>query len=552
MSQQLLQLSQDGHSISILVRPQQGSEMEIKRVDIYAAIADHQASHFFLFENAIESALEILNSPVSDDTTIEPTSLLIAEKRDAMLLVKTEADLMTASITVVGAYGGEPVAGNTLVKALKEHHIIKGIRKNQLQELLSTAHELEPGEKFTLPVAFGRLPENGLDSQFEPLVEDASHRVLQPQATDDGRVDMRNLGEMVTVKASEAIMRRIPATQGVSGFNVIGNELAAVPGKEITFDVGEGTEISDTNENLLVASKAGMPIIKGNGMQVDDALILKGVNVNTGHVNFDGCVVINGDVMPGMKVIATGSITITGVVELAELRAGGDIVVADGLIGRQQQKDKDLTCYIKSGGKVSAKFAQYVEIDAGQDVAFSLHALHCQIRTQGEVIVCDSSKRHGTLSGGTIHAGYSVKAVNIGATAGTQTEITAFNNYHVLRRQLADTYKSLEHHREKMEKIHVAQQKLLKIPQSKRPAELVQKVIDTRTRHIEKIKSLKAHYTCLKSEYDELRRAVSITAFNHLYTGVNCRLEKLVMNVSQEHGPCKIIYKEQLLELSPL
>ncbi|PSW04419.1 DUF342 domain-containing protein [Photobacterium lipolyticum] len=552
MSQQLLQLSQDGHSLSILVQPQQGSVMEIKRADIYAAIADHQASNFYLFENAIESALEILNSPVADDTKIEPTSLLIAEKRDATLLVKTEADSMTASITVVGAYGGEPVAGNTLVNALKENHIIKGIRKNQLQELLAVAHELDPGEKFTLPVAFGRLPENGLDSQFEPLVDDASHRVLRPQATNDGRVDMRNLGEMVTVKASQAIMRRIPATKGVAGFNVIGNELAAIPGKEFTFDVGEGTEISDINENLLVASKAGMPIIKGNGMQVDDALILKGVNVSTGHVNFDGSVVINGDVMTGMKVIATGSITISGVVELAELKAGGDIVVADGLIGRQQQKDKDLACYIKAGGKVTAKFAQYVEIDAGQDVAFSLHALHCQIRTQGEVTVFDPSKRHGTLSGGSVNAGYSVKAVNIGATAGVQTEITAFNNYHVLRRQLADTYKSLEHEREQMGKIRDAQYKLLKIPSSQRPAELVQKVIDTRTRHIEKIKSLKAHYTCLKSEYDVLRKTVSITAFNHLYTGVSCRLEKLVMNVSQEHGPCKIVYKEQILELAPL
>lgn len=549
MPQQLLQLSQDGQTISLVASlGQLDLKAPVSRTDIARQLAELEADSFYLFENAIDSALVKLNAAdANEEDQAETIDLVIAEQRDASLLVKTDVDLMKSSITVVGAYGGAPVKGSMLISALKENNIVKGIRKTQLQELLVKSRQLAPGQKLTLPVAFGRMPCNGRDAVFKPLVADASQRILRPQQTQDGKVDMLDLGALITVQAGQAIMKHIPATEGTAGFNVHGNSIPALPGKEQHFVCGEGTAISEENEHLLVATKTGIPIKQDNGMQVDDALILPGVNVTTGHINFDGSVIINGDVTPGMKVCASGSITVTGFVELAELKAGGDIAVAKGIIGRQQE-GKHLACYLKAGGKVSSKFAQFAEIEAAEDVCFCLHALHCIIRTDGEVSVIDQIKRHGTLSGGVIEAGYSVKALNIGALAGVPTEIIAFKKYSDLREQLNITYQAAEHEMEQLAKIKEAEHKLQKLPPSKRPPDLVEKIQDTTHRHKQRLQELSSSYQSMKAEYYAQLKQVSITAFSRLYTGVSCQVEKEKLLILQEHGPSKLLCQERSLQ----
>lgn len=553
MSQQLLQLSQDGLTISLIAKPARDNpENRISHSDINSQLVEIDAADFYLFENAIDSALNLINAEQteSDDGSeaeVKVQQFVIAERRDATLLIKTEPDLMQTSITVVGAYGGAPITGPMLINALKGNNIVKGIRKTQLQELLSKSRLLAPGEKLTLPVAFGRLPEHGRDTVFKPLVEDASHRILRPQSTEDGKVDMLNLGELITVKAGQPIMKLIPATPGTNGFNVLGKEILAIPGKDHGFESGEGAVISETDDKLLIATKAGMPVRKPCGMQVDDALTLKGVNVTTGHVDFDGSILITGDVTPGMKVSATGNITVTGFVELGELRAGGDIAVAKGIIGRQQE-GKHLACYLQAAGKVTSKFAQFVEIDAGHDVCFSLHALHCVIRTKGEVTVIDQIKRHGTLSGGYIEAGSSVQALNIGALAGVPTEIIAFSQYSKLRELLNKAYQAVELEQKQLHKIKEAQSKLLKIPPSKRPPELVDKIKGTALLHKQRMAELSDDYLKLKQEYETSLEAASITAVSRLFSGVCCQIEKEKLNILQEHGPSTVLYRDRALQ----
>lgn len=549
MSPQLLQLSQDGQTISLIAKPfRENPDHMISRSDIADELVEIEAINFYLFENAIDSALGIINSKQADSNVeVKVQQFVIAERRDSTLLIKTEPDLMKTSITVIGAYGGASITGTVLIDALKENHIVKGIRKAQLQELLGRSKQLAPGEKLTMPVAFGRFPVHGTDTTFEPLVDDASQRILRPQSIDDGKVDMLDLGELITVKAGQAIMKMVPATTGCNGFNILGKEIAAIPGNDLAFDVGDGTAISEDDGNILVATKSGVPLRKPCGMQVDDALTLKGVNVTTGHIDFDGSILITGDVTPGMKVSATGNIVVSGFVELGELKAGGDIAVAKGIIGRQQE-GKHLACYLQAAGKVTSKFAQFVEIDAGYDVSFSLHALHCIIRTKGELTVIDQIKRHGTLSGGYVEAGTSVKALNIGALAGVPTEIIAFTQYSALREQLNTAYQAVELEQAQMHKIKEAQLKLLKIPSSKRPPELVEKVKASIKLHKQRMAELNLAYQNLKQDYEEQLAQVSIAAVGRLFSGVSCQIEKEKLNVLQEHGPSVLVYKDRALQ----
>lgn len=550
MADLFLRISDDGQSVLFAALP--GHESVPTRALLLEQLHILGADSFYLFEKAIDSALAItVQDAELEAVGSDMPSIVIAERRNASLVVKAEPDFMRASITVTAPFGGAPLTGSDILEALKQNHIVKGIRKTQLQQLLEQTQQLSPGEKLTLPIAFGRLPEHGRDSRFEALVEDASHRILKPQASDDGKVDMRDLGELITVKAGQPLMKRIPATDGVPGFTVQGKVLPAKPGKDNEFQPGDGTVICDHDPNLLLAEQSGIPVRKPRGMQVDEALTLTGVNVATGHINFDGSILISGDVTPGMRVSATGNITVAGFVELAELKAGGDISIIKGIIGRKQH-DAKLACTIEAKGNVTSKFAQFAEITCGQNAQFTLHVLHSVIRAEGEVIVMDQSKRHGSLSGGITEAGYSIRTVNLGALAGIPTVVNAFTKFETLQKQVQDKHRDYQLELQNVEKIRQAQLKLLKLPEHKRPAELSERIQHAAEQHKTQITYLEADYQQLRDEYEELRSRVMITAVNRLYSGVQSRLEKETLLIDQDHGPSKLHISEQIFQCTPL
>ncbi|PSU33592.1 DUF342 domain-containing protein [Photobacterium lutimaris] len=550
MADLFLRIADDGQSV--LFAANADNQSVPTRELLIEQLISLGAEKFYFYEKAIDSALAVtIRDDEPSPETAYPEPIVIAERRNASLVVKTDSDFMRAAITVTAPYGGNHATGADILEALKQNRIVKGIRKTQLHQLLQRAQSLQPGEKLTLPVAFGRLPENGVDVRFESLVDDASQRILKPQATDDGKVDMRDLGELITVRAGQTLMRRIPATEGVAGFTVEGKALPAKPGKDSEFQPGDGTIISEQDSNLLLAEKSGIPVAKPRGMQVDEALTLKGVNVATGHINFDGSILITGDVTPGMKVTASGNITVAGFVELAELKAGGDISIIKGIIGRKLEGNK-LGCTIEAAGSVTSKFAQFADITCGQNALFTLHVLHSTIHAEGEVIVMDQFKRQGSLSGGVTEAGYSIRAINLGALSGVPTVVTAFTKFECLLQQLQDKHHDYQVELQNVEKIKQAKLKLLKLPEHRRPVELSERINNAAEQHKSQIDLLHADYQQLRGEYDELRSRVTITALNRLYAGVQSCLEKEHLLITQDHGPSKLHIFEHVFQCSPL
>ena len=137
-----------------------------------------------------------------------------------------------------------------------------------------------------------KILENIKNSKFVPLVPNALERVLRPQTNEGERVDMRNLGEVICVKVNTPVLRRTPPTKGRTGFDVKGNTIPAVQGEWIDFKMGTGTVVSDSDANLLMSSISGMPKYRDQVMNIDDTFTCNGVNVGTGHVNYEGAVLV--------------------------------------------------------------------------------------------------------------------------------------------------------------------------------------------------------------------------------------------------------------------
>ncbi|WP_350671002.1 flagellar assembly protein A, partial [Pseudoalteromonas sp. CAL494-MNA-CIBAN-0108] len=78
-----------------------------------------------------------------------------------------------------------------------------------LDTFLGQQFEQPAGSSYSAIIAHGRNPKEGSDAKFVRLCSTAQDRVLSPQAKEGGKVDMKNLGAIITVKPGTPLMQRI-------------------------------------------------------------------------------------------------------------------------------------------------------------------------------------------------------------------------------------------------------------------------------------------------------------------------------------------------------
>lgn len=378
-------------------------------------LLDSATLHGFLIEEgygecqidhlALESASKMCN--------VQETSfgIQVARRFDAQIQVRTSHDDMTATLTVIPPMGGKEATPEAVLQALTDAGVIFGINEVAIEQVC-----LEGGCNQLL-VACGAAPEHGVDAKFEELIEYTVDR--QPKLDENGLIDYRERGAILTVQAGEPLMRRTPATLGVAGHTVKGRVLAAHAGRDKRFGPAiKGAEVSAEESDLLVASLSGQPVRVDCGVMVEAVLKLKEVNMATGNIHFDGNVHITGEVIQGMTVKATGDIVVNGMVDSGILQAGGDIQIAGGVIAHAK---------LQAVGSISARFAEGAQIHAKGVISLKDMALECQLHSFNQIIIGTNAKR-GRLIGGLTTAMLLVRVGKLGSDkAGTTRVIVGVN-----------------------------------------------------------------------------------------------------------------------------
>lgn len=541
MLEKLLRLSNDGRRVYMTVMPKVDEDApSVEKQQIVEWLIQAGVQDFFRFEITIDNVLLKINL-ASEELKADPDDVVIAELRDATVNARFDDDEMTAFLRINGACGGRPIKGNDLLNALKKSQIVRGVKKQTLQKLLTASARLKPGEYLEVPVAFGKWPIAGEDSKLTYFVQDSKSRILRPQNRTDGTVDMRDLGKMITVHEGQPLAKIIALTKGIEGFRVTGEVLPTTPGKLLPIQLYPGSKLNEKDDTIVIAETSGLPILHPDGVEVDNALCMKSVSVATGHVNFEGSVIINGDVHSGMKVQATGSITVGGVVESAILDAGGDIVIHNGILGRQEQTESEITTIIKSKKSVVVKFAQYAKIIADGDIIIRQHAMHCQTFGKRDLIVCDQSKRHGTLIGGVHVICGGIRVVTLGAPSGVHTYVKAFTGLREIMSNGSKIQKDLDLEYEQLAKVKDAELKLMQQPTNKRSDELIERLAWNKTYHFERIADLKVKMETRFFELETIFKKYSIKVLRNCYPGVHCQIGDITSSVTSEHGPCNFV-----------
>ena len=490
------------------------------------------ASNYFLFEEEVSRFVTLAKK--GKEEAYE--GVLIAEVRNASVAIELSDDEMLASLVVTGPYHGQALRGSDILYCLAQAYIIKGINKLALRKVLMVSNKLKPGEKFTQPVAKGTQAVNGKDAEFTALVEDISRQVLKPRSKDEGKIDMRDLGQTITVGQNDHLMKRTPATEGIAGFTVLGQIIPPLPGQDSLIKPGKGTYISPDDPNLLLASFPGLPIIKDRTIEVDDALCVSNVDVSTGHVKFKGNVFVSGNIEPGMIVNATGSVTVGGFIESAEVQAQGDIKVAKGIIGHTTKEGEPKSCKVFSKGSITASYAQNAELQTTTDILLGVHSMSNNIRCGNNLIVMDSLKKHGTLSDGEARVGGKVECLFLGVEGGTATKVHGFARYAGYRQKIAELKEVYKQIQEQTMDLNRQEHEFKKRPKAERSEEQALEIEQQREKNKLAIVSNKSQLDTLEAEFETNLAECTVEAHKKVYTRVTIQFGDETVTTKRTHG----------------
>ncbi len=350
----------------------------------------------------------------------EQCAVVIARRTDAEYQIEIASDEMVAWLTVIAACGGKPANALDAVAALGARNVREGVDAAAVKaavERCGVRHQ----------VAKGVPPRAGKDATLEPMVE--VNRQRHPQIDASGNVDFHDLGDIPSVTAGETLMRRHPPEPGVAGCNVFGQVVPAPVAKDIVFAARlQGALRSPEDPNLLIAEIAGQPLLHRDGISVEPIVRYDDIDLSIGNVQFPGTIEVRGDIRSGMKVHAEGDVVVKGVIESAEVSAGGDVKVDGGIIGhslppRETQHAAARTARVSAAGNISARFIENAIVEAQQSVQVTESIVQSDITGLDQVIAGGKGKK-GRILGGRVRATQRVAADFVGGEGSAPTRVT--------------------------------------------------------------------------------------------------------------------------------
>ena len=531
------QLSKDSSQLNVLIQCQ---DKAITTEELISAVGRSPFKDLKLKDQGLLDAVARINDVTLAGGGNSANELItIGERHDAHIEIDIAKDGMSAEATVTAPFGGKPLSLFDLVTKFREADIHKGFIKNNLDILVAKCAKIAPGAKVRILVARGKEPVHGKNSRFEALVPTAKDRIFRPQEVEGGKVDMRNLGEIFTADKNMPLMRRHPHEEGTEGYKVTGEVLAPKEGKELPFTPGPGTEVSPNNPDLLLSTMAGLPRVSDNGMTVDQVYQVKDVDVASGNVVFEGSVVITGNVGEGMKVTAKGDITVAGLVESAELVAGGDIAIAKGVIGRKTKGDGGaLSCSLQAKGSITTKFVQYARLEAGKDLTVTSQMLHSQADVGGNVLVSNDPGTRGTLLGGQVTAGLCIQAVSVGAKVVNRTQLQIVGELPVLRLQKKKCNEKNQEQLSMLAQTLEAQAKIGKLPDSEKKQQLQVRLEESIDRLNQSIVELQQHLLDIDDLIETFYQQAQVVCLKELMPGVEISIADKPITTNKAYGRC--------------
>lgn len=346
-------------------------------------------------------------------------------------------DFMAAFISKSDCFD-EHITLSQIKEALFEKDIIWGIAEDKLIEGFINSSGFKTK---SFRVAKGVSPIQGKNARIEFFFN--IDYLKAGGLNQDGVIDFKERGEIPFIEEGTVLAEKIPMIDSRRGYNIFGDEIETVPGKDVVLKFGKGTMLSEDGFKILSTVK-GYPKYSLSGLiSVHKEYLAAGdVDYETGHIEYDGNVIIKGRIKSGFKVKGNDiqAVELDGGIVTAE----GDVAIAGGI--------NEGVIYAR--GNVYARFIHNSEIVCMGDVIIQKEIVDTAIECSGCCVV-----ENGTLISSKVTAKMGVKALNIGTiTAGPSVlkvghDVFAEKELEKNREKIANLKKQIGHHLERKEKL---------------------------------------------------------------------------------------------------
>jgi uncharacterized protein len=260
-----------------------------------------------------------------------------------------------------------------------------------------------------------------------------------------GAVDFWEKLEERSVHEGELLVTLHHPVPGESGLNVFGNDIPVDKPVKVKLRCGKGVRIEEAETSVAhYATCDGRVRFADGTVSVDDLYVIKGnVDLEVGNIRHTGSVVIDGDIETGAIVEADGDILVKGMAESCDIRCGGSLTVAGGLLGSAD-------CKTRVEGEIRAKYISEALIISHGNITVLNEIAHSDIRTLGKVIV-----EKGRIAGGVTVALRGIRVAEAGASGSTQTLLNAGSDF-MLDEKIDALNQKIEDLEEAQKKINAA------------------------------------------------------------------------------------------------
>ena len=347
-------------------------------------------------------------------------------------LVRTTYDDMEAYIQLAVPADDEEYTLPFLMQALTDKGINTGIDQQMLSDLIKDGIY---GQE--VRIASGTAPVDGVDGYYDYKFD--TNFDGKPKILPDGSVDYWSVHSIEAVVKDQVIAVYHPAVEGKDGITVKGKILSAKRGREQLPLKGKGFERMTDGVTYQAAMDGKIEMQNDRIVVLTVHEIAGNAELATGNIDFRGDVVIHGGVENGLKIKATGSITIDGVVESCELEAGKDIILRSGMLGGNKAS-------VRTKGNITAKFFEFTTIECEGNIQANV-LMECQVRCQGKVILNGS---HGKIIGGDVRAIKGIEVTTLGNDAEKRTIVSVgagievYSKLRMLEKKIQETQENLE------------------------------------------------------------------------------------------------------------
>ncbi|ULH27790.1 FapA family protein [Leptospira weilii] len=466
-----------------------------------------------------------MNTP-TPESQISPISI------DSAVSISISPDQLSATITV-RPYNlkGETVSKDKLWNIIIDWGIHRErILVDEVRRVLTLLEEAGKKGDFTpikVEIAKGMAPipgENGWVRFYHPMAK-------RVKLLEDGRADFRNIDRYINVKVGEKLASKFEGIPGTPGFDVFGNIIPAPAIKKPKLVIGnnidERTNFEEGKElQEYFASCNGVIFVTEVSITVSPELQIAGnVGLSTGNIQFDGNVIVRGDIEPSSVVECTGSLIVYGNLESNEVKVGRDLIVHGGIKGSGTE-------IIRVTGRVQAKFIENARLETEGDIVTEGAILNSTIDTLGSVVLSGSN---GNLVSSKIRTNEGISVISLGSSA--ELDVTVELGFHFKNdRAFQEISKKIQMGEKEMEKIlpkiqqikHMVQRSRGNLPEDKKTA--FKTIFEDYNKKLKILNLLKSKQDGLKSarfNSGTVRLAVQKGAFSGAVIHYRRQIEKI-------------------------